>query len=78
MYTFSDNVRIRECGDLSFFINIKDNTIISIKTKTLHFLKIKIKEGLSQEKLYEINSDVLIFIKNLEKQGILGVIENET
>ena len=35
MYTFLEDIRIRICDELSFLVNIKDNSFAVIKTETL-------------------------------------------
>ena len=71
MYKISDNIRIRECGELSFFVNIKSNLIYTIKTETLKFLIKKIKEGLTLKKVSIDKTEFIKFIQTLEKQKIL-------
>lgn len=77
MYNFSSNIRIRTCDELSFFINITNNNIFVIKTRTLEFLQIKLKNGLTKENLNELDSSFITFINELEKQNILEVIKDE-
>lgn len=71
MYKISDNIRIRECGEFSFFVNIKSNLIYTIKTETLKFLIKKIKEGLTLKKVSIDKTEFIKFIQTLEKQKIL-------
>jgi hypothetical protein len=71
MYKISDNIRIRECDELSFFVNIKSNLIYTIKTETLKFLIKKIKEGLTLKKVSIDKTEFIKFIQTLEKQKIL-------
>ena len=71
MYKISDNIRIRECGEISFFVNIKSNLIFTIKTETLKFLIKKIEEGLTLKKVNIDKTEFIKFIKILEKQKIL-------
>lgn len=77
MYNFSSNIRIRTCDELSFFINITNNNIFVIKTRTLEFLQIKLKNGLTKENLNELDSSFITFINELDKQNILEVIKDE-
>ena len=71
MYKISDNIRIRECDEISFFVNIKSNLIFTIKTETLKFLIKKIEEGLTIKKVNIDKTEFIKFIKILEKQKIL-------
>ena len=71
MYKISDNIRIRECDEISFFVNIKSNLIFTIKTETLKFLIKKIEEGLTLKKVNIDKTEFIKFIKILEKQKIL-------
>ncbi len=73
MYKFSKNIRIRQCDELSFFINITNNYIYTINTETLKFLEKKIGEGLSIEKIND-NIDFLKFIRTLEMHKILEFV----
>lgn len=77
MYKFFDNIRIRTCDQLSFLVNINDNTFFVIKTRTLKFLELKLKEGLTIDKLSNLESNFVEFIKQLEKQNILEVTTHE-
>ena len=76
MYTFLEDIRIRICDELSFLVNIKDNSFAVIKTETLLFLQNEMKKGLSPEKLNKMDQDFIVFIQKLENNGILGVVEN--
>ena len=71
MYKISDNIRIRKCDEISFFVNIKSNLIFTIKTETLKFLIKKIEEGLTLKKVNIDKTEFIKFIKILEKQKIL-------
>ena len=71
MYKISDNIRIRECDEISFFVNIKSNLIFTIKTETLKFLIKKIEEGLTLKKVNIDKTEFIKFIKILERQKIL-------
>lgn len=73
MYKFSKNIRIRQCDELSFLINITNNYIYTINTETLKFLEKKIGEGLSIEKIND-NIDFLKFIRTLEMHKILEFV----
>lgn len=77
MYNFSDNIRIRTCDELSFLVDITNNTFFVLKTKTLRFLEAKLKEGLTIEKLNVFDSSFINFIKELEKESILEVSVDE-
>ena len=77
MYTFLEDIRIRICDELSFLVNIKDNSFAVIKTETLLFLQNEMKKGLSPEKLNKMDQDFIVFIQKLENNGILGVLEND-
>ncbi|AIY83667.1 hypothetical protein U729_1547 [Clostridium baratii str. Sullivan] len=77
MYNFSDNIRIRTCDELSFLVNISNNTFFVLKTKTLKFLELKLNEGLTTNNLNIFDSNFISFIKELEKQNILEVNANE-
>lgn len=71
MYKISDNIRIRKCDEISFFVNIKSNLIFTIKTETLKFLIKKIEEGLTLKKVNIDKTEFIKFIQILEKQKIL-------
>lgn len=71
MYKISENIRIRECDEISFFVNIKSNLIFTIKTETLKFLIKKIEEGLTLKKVNIDKTEFIKFIQILEKQKIL-------
>lgn len=73
MYDFCDNIRTRTCDELSFLVDITNNTFFVLKTKTLKFLELKLKEGLTPKKLNLFDSSFIDFIKELEKQNILEV-----
>lgn len=77
MYKFFNNIRIRTCDELSFLVNISNNTFFIIKTKTLKFLELKLKEGLTIDKLSILEPNFIKFIKELEKQNILEVTTDE-
>lgn len=77
MYKFCDNIRIRTCDELSFLVNISNNTFFVLKTKTLKFLELKLKEGLTIDNLSSFESNFIEFVKELEKQKILGVTADE-
>lgn len=77
MYKFHDNIRIRSCDELSFLINISNNSIFVIKTNTLKFLQLKLNDGLTIHKLSSLESNFIDFINELEKQHILEVTANE-
>lgn len=77
MYKFCDNVIVRNCDELSFLVNISDNSLFVIKTNTLKFLQIKLEEGLIIDKRSNLESDFIKFIKELEKKNILEVAINE-
>lgn len=77
MYNFSNNIRIRTCDELSFLVDITNNTLFVLKSKTLKFLQVKLSEGLTIEKLNLFDSSFITFIKELKKQNILEMIDNE-
>lgn len=77
MYKFFDNIRIRTCDQLSFLVNISNNTFFVIKTRALKFLQLKLTKGLTRDKLSNLQSNFVEFVKELEKQNILEVITNE-
>lgn len=77
MYKFSDKIRIRTCDELSFLVDITNNTFFILKTKTLKFLELKLKEGLTTENLNIFDNSFINFIKELSKQNILEVSEDE-
>ena len=77
MYKFFDNIRVKTCDDLSFLVNISDNTFFVIKTNTLKFLELKIQEGLTIDKFSTFESDFVGFIRELEKQKILEAATDE-
>jgi predicted nucleic-acid-binding Zn-ribbon protein len=77
MYKFSNNIRIRTFDELSFLVDITNNTFFVLKTKTLKFLELKLKEGLTTEKLNIFDHSFITFIKELEKQNILEVSLDE-
>lgn len=73
MYTFLDNIRVRTCDELSFLINISNNNFFVIKTNVLEYLQAKLEEGLSTDQLTENDPNFVEFVKELERQNILGV-----
>lgn len=74
MYKFKDNIRIRTCDELSFFIDIKNNKISMIKTNSLNFLKLQLKNGLSPESLKKMDYEFVSFVNELENQKIMEII----
>ena len=77
MYKFCDNIRIRSCDELSFLVNISNNTFFLVKTNTLKYLELKLKEGLTIDKFNTFESNFIEFIKELEQQNILEVTTGE-
>lgn len=77
MYYIKKNIRIRSCNELSFLINIKDNSIFVIKTETLTFLYDILKNGLTENNLKQYESSFIEFIKKMQQANILGVKRNE-
>lgn len=73
MYDFYDYIRIRSVDNLSFLINIRNNTIFTLKTETLDFLKIELSEGLDEKRLHSLSPDFINFVKTLEENKILKV-----
>ncbi len=77
MYYFLENIRIRTCDELSFFVDISNNNLIMIKTKTLKYLELKMRDGLSIEGANALGTDFIQFINELKNQNILGVTTDE-
>lgn len=77
MYNFYDFIKIRSCDNLSFLINIRNNTIFTLKTETLDFLKIVLSEGLDEKRLNSLSPDFINFVKTLEENKILKVNDYE-
>lgn len=77
MYDFYDFIKIRSCDNLSFLINIRNNTIFTLKTETLDFLKIVLSEGLDEKRLNSLSPDFINFVKTLEENKILKVNDYE-
>lgn len=73
---FCDDIRIRQCNELSFFVNIKDNSVFVMSSNTLHYLLSFIKKNTSERKEYDLKC--IDLIKKMEQKGILEVmITNE-
>jgi hypothetical protein len=80
VYRFRKHIRIRSCDELSFFVNISNNSLYMIKTDTLNFLQTKLEEGLSADTLdsnEKRNKNFVEFIDKLIKQDVLEVTSNE-
>lgn len=77
MYDFYDFIKIRSCDNLSFLINIRNNTIFTLKTETLDFLKIVLSEGLDEKRLNSLSPDFINFVRTLEENKILKVNDYE-
>ena len=77
MYNFSKNIRIRVCDELSFLVNISNNNLFVVKTKTLEFLKLELEKGLTVENQSKFNPSFIAFIRELEDEKILEDSLNE-
>ena len=77
VYDFYDFIKIRSCDNLSFLINIRNNTIFTLKTETLDFLKIVLSEGLDEKRLNSLSPDFINFVRTLEENKILKVNDYE-
>ncbi|MBQ8211088.1 MAG: hypothetical protein IJZ27_00980 [Treponema sp.] len=71
MYRICDNVKIRNCGELSFFVNIENNSLFAIQSKTVHFLLQKLKQGINIEKLKNEDPEFANFLDCLVQKNIL-------
>ena len=71
MYTFAKNIRTRTCEELSFFINIKNNSILTLKTSAYMYLKEALCIGLDDETLKTYNSEFINFVLYLKDNGVL-------
>lgn len=77
MYKICENIRVRNCGQLSFLIDITNNNIFSLKTNTLEYLKCRLEEGSIEENNSEENQQFLNFLIELRKNNILEVDSDE-
>ena len=71
MFRLCENIRIRHCDELSFFINIHNNTLFSIKRPTMDFLLKRIEQGISEEDLMVDDPEFLNFVNSLVEKNIL-------
>lgn len=69
-YKFCENIRIRKCDDLIFFVNISNNSIYSIKYPAYEYLCSKLDFDINAS-----NTDFGKFINNLQKNNIIEVIQ---
>ena len=77
MYTLHENIRIKTCDTESFFVNISNNSLYSIKTNTLNYLLSEIHKGLNENNISEYNTDFLDFVHKLESLNILKRYDDE-
>jgi len=77
MYKLCNNIRIKTCDEISFFINIDNNSIFNIKTDTLNYLLRELNMGLLETDLKQHNSFFVDFIVKLKDLNILMVDTDE-
>ena len=71
MFRLCGDIRIRHCGELSFFVNIHNNMLLSIKKPTMDFLLKRIEQGISEEDLMVDDPEFLNFVNSLVEKNIL-------
>lgn len=71
MYSLSKNIRVRNCGDMIFFVNIKNNSIINVKAETFQYLEKFLNENLTEEILTRQSESFKNFADELKKVGVL-------
>ena len=71
MFRLCENIRIRHCDELSFFINIQNNALFSIKRPTMDFLLKRIDQGISEDELKINEPEFLNFVNSLVEKNIL-------
>lgn len=71
MFRICDDIRIRHCGALSFFVNVRSNKIFSIKRQTMDFLLQKLEHGMSEDALSAETPEFLSFVRSLIAKNIL-------
>lgn len=76
-YILSKDIRFKTCDEISFLVNIKTNFIFKINTDTLHYLKKRLSDGLTEEKLRVEELVLKNFVVELHKRGILEVVKDE-
>lgn len=73
MYRYCENIRIRNCDEMSFYVNISDNSFFALKTNAMEYLDAKLNEGLTKEKLADSDLRFKEFVETLVSQRILEV-----
>lgn len=76
MYTISKNIRIRNCDDITFLININNNRILKINTNTYRYLKDQLSSGIDDSVIKTYDKAFAYFISVLKEKDILEEIED--
>lgn len=71
MYILSKNIRVRNCGDMIFFVNIKSNSIINVKAAAFQYLEKFLDAGLTEEILTRQSESFKKFVAELKKVGVM-------
>ena len=75
MYRFSKDIRIRICGEITFFVNIKNNSIFKVNTNALQYLKDFLNEGSSIDSKNSRQHEFQNFVDYLQNIGVLETVE---
>lgn len=78
MYRLSSDIRIKTCDELSFFVNIKNNTLSVVKTNALNYLQEKLKSGLTRDMVNESDKPFKDFVNYLHNKMILEECVDES
>lgn len=76
-YIFSKHIRIKTCNEVSFLVNIKNNSVFQVNTSALKYLQRHLSEGLIEEELSMEKSAFKDFVVALKQNGILEVAKDE-
>lgn len=77
-YVFAKEIRIKTCVDKSFFVNIKNNSIVKVSTDALKYLQQRLSDGLTADDLAADKSAFGNFVVALKQRNILETVPDET
>lgn len=71
MYAISENVRVRECGQILLLVNVKTNLIQKVDKKAFSYLEQAINRGLSDHDFKKHTPSFVKFVNYLSDNGVL-------
>lgn len=70
-YKFCPDLRVRECDELIFLVNISDNSIFAIKKSAYQYLCLQLHSDMKTDKM---SNDFIRFLEHLIENNIIEVV----